>query len=151
MQFMDEGARSSTSPGLLPRRAPVAAAVHSGSRSRRGVSPLWAEPGDATPAEFSRQAAPVSSGRLKRKSPETESQRANEDMGCGQKGTTRRVFREQASKLQSEIRVGKDPLLLSLPPPKTPPIRKANADRALPTPPRGSPDSEVSRVTGTGS
>lgn len=72
------------SPGLPPRRAPVAAAARSGSRFRRGVSRRWrprAEPGDATPAESLSQAAPVSSGRLRRKSPAAESQRANGDMG----------------------------------------------------------------------
>lgn len=137
MQFMDEGTRRPTSPGLPP------------------TEPLWPplrSLGRALGAQFPRcgrcrqsqgSQPPLSPGTKPPPSPwEGSSERIRqprvrgqtETWGCEQESTSRSVFGEQASTLQSETRVGKDPLLSSLPPPNAPPIRKANADHSLPAP-----------------
>lgn len=92
----------------------------------------------------------ASFGGFKRKVPATESQRANGAMRMWAGGYSSERLWGAGLQVPKRNESGQRPLSSPLLLPSTPPIRKANAESALPAPAR-SPDSEVSRVTGTGS
>lgn len=106
-------------------------------RSGRGPSPRCpprAGPVTTTPAERSSLAARSPSEGLSEGFQRPNVSGQTEPCERGQEGTAPGVFGEPACKFQSETRVGKDPFLHPLPLPSTPPIREANAERALPAP-----------------